>query len=59
VYLIAGLNGRRKDAIVPYAGLSFNNLTLGFSYDANVSQLSQMTTGTNAFEFSLTFRKKE
>ncbi|GGI29282.1 PorP/SprF family type IX secretion system membrane protein [Pedobacter mendelii] len=57
--LIAGGNVRFKDAIVPYAGFTFNNFTLGLSYDINPA-LRSTGTSTNTFEISLTFfRKRE
>ncbi|MCZ4221875.1 PorP/SprF family type IX secretion system membrane protein [Pedobacter rhodius] len=55
--LIAGANMRLKDAIVPYAGFTFNNFTLGLSYDVNPA-LRGTGTSTNTFEISLTFFRK-
>lgn len=56
--LIAGANLRLKDAIVPYAGFTFNNFTLGMSYDVNPG-LRSSGTSTNTFEFSLTFFRRK
>jgi type IX secretion system PorP/SprF family membrane protein len=55
--LIAGGNFRLGDAIVPYAGFTFNNFTLGLSYDVNPA-LRATGTSTNTFEISLTFFKR-
>jgi len=55
---IAGGNLRLKDALVPYAGFTFNNFTLGLSYDVNPA-LRATGTSTNTFEISLTFFKKK
>lgn len=56
--VIAGANLRLKDAIVPYAGLTFNNFTIGMSYDINPA-LRASGTSTNTFEISLTFFKRK
>jgi type IX secretion system PorP/SprF family membrane protein len=56
--LMLGANYRVNDAVSPYAGLLFNNLMIGASYDVNTSQLGKMAGGTNSFEISLTFLGK-
>lgn len=58
--LLFGANYRIEDAISPYVGFSFKNMTLGASYDVNTSDLSRLAKGSNAFELSLSFfgRKK-
>jgi len=50
-----GANYRVKDAISPYLGFKFGNLTLGASYDVNSSQLGKLVNGTNGFDFSLMY----
>lgn len=56
--LIAGGNLRLKDAIVPYAGLTFNNFTMGLSYDINPA-LKNNGIRSNTFEISITFFKRK
>lgn len=53
--LLLGGNYRLDDAISPYAGFIYKNLSLGASYDVNTSQLGKMAGGANSFEISLTF----
>jgi type IX secretion system PorP/SprF family membrane protein len=55
-----GFNYRVDDAVTPFAGFHYKNVTLGLSYDGNVSSLKQMTRGNNAFEISISLvgRKK-
>jgi type IX secretion system PorP/SprF family membrane protein len=50
-----GVNYRHQDAVAPYVGFALNSLVMGFSYDANISDLGRMAGGSNAFEFSITF----
>lgn len=50
-----GLNYRFKDAVSPYIGLYYKNMTLGLSYDINSSDLSKLQKGSNSFEISLSF----
>ena len=52
--VMAGLNYRFGDAVVPYAGILFGNLMVGLSYDVNASSLSNYTSA-NSFEVSVTF----
>lgn len=53
--MLAGINYRFNDAIVPFAGIAYRNFLLGVSYDVNTSELGQAITGTNSLEISLTF----
>ncbi|GAO42582.1 hypothetical protein FPE01S_01_15970 [Flavihumibacter petaseus NBRC 106054] len=57
---LLGVNYRIQDAVSPFVGVYFKNMTLGCSYDVNTSDLSKMARGSNSFEISLTFigRKK-
>lgn len=43
------------DAIIPMANVEFRNVRLGFSYDANISTLSNSTMNKGAFELSLAY----
>ena len=47
--------GSTPDAVIPMVKMSFRNVALGFSYDANVSGLSTSTTNRGAFELSLSY----
>ncbi|GAB4093492.1 PorP/SprF family type IX secretion system membrane protein [Flaviaesturariibacter terrae] len=53
--LMLGANYRVNDAVSPYAGVLFNNLMIGASYDVNTTPLGKMAGGANSFEISLTF----
>jgi len=53
-----GASWRYKDALVPYAGFKYNNLTVGLSYDANISTLGTSVAFTNSVELSLTVTGK-
>ncbi len=46
---------RLKDAIIPYVGLEFNGLRIGFSYDVNISNLKAATGSRGGSEFSLIY----
>lgn len=48
-----GLNYRVKDAIVPFAGVYYNNFLVGLSYDINASQLNNAAKNVNSFEISI------
>jgi hypothetical protein len=50
---------RFNDAVIPYVGLEFNNLLLGFSYDVNVSSLKSATASKGGTEISLIYIKKK
>jgi type IX secretion system PorP/SprF family membrane protein len=47
-----------NDAIIPYIGLEFNSLHIGYSYDINISQLKSATNSVGGNEISLIFIKK-
>jgi len=55
---LVGVNYRFKDAVVPFAGLYYKNMTLGFSYDANTSDLGKNVNNVNSFELSLSYTFK-
>lgn len=46
---------RYGDAIAPYIGFEWSKMTLGFSYDVNVSSFTPATNGNGAYELSLIF----
>ena len=53
--LIAGGMYRLNDAFAPNIGLHLNGLTIGFSYDINVSQLKTASSGNGGYELSISF----
>lgn len=55
---LVGVNYRFKDAVVPFAGLYYKSMTLGFSYDANTSDLGKNVGTVNSFELSLSYTFK-
>lgn len=53
--LIAGGTYRLNDAIAPNIGMHVNGLTIGFSYDINVSQLKTASSINGGYELSISF----
>ncbi len=53
--ITGGVNYRIEDAIYPYIGMSFSDLTIGMSYDVNTTKLGQLVNGTSSFELSLMY----
>lgn len=53
--LIAGINYRFKDALVPYLGLSHRQFVVGFAYDIAAGELGKQVPGTSSFELSLSY----
>ncbi len=53
--LMLGVNYRPNDAVAPFLGITINGMVVGFSYDSNISDLGRAISGTNAFEFSISF----
>jgi type IX secretion system PorP/SprF family membrane protein len=53
--LLAGVNYRFEDAVVPYVGVAFQNFVLGVSYDVNTSDMGKAVPGTNSLELSFTY----
>jgi type IX secretion system PorP/SprF family membrane protein len=53
--LLLGANYRFEDAVVPFAGFTYKNYTLGLSYDVTTSTLGKLVNGANSFEISLSF----
>jgi type IX secretion system PorP/SprF family membrane protein len=46
---------RWKDAFIPFIKLDYKPLSLGFSYDANISQLKTASQGRGGFELSVSY----
>lgn len=53
--LFIGIHSRIGDAIIPSIGYEIANWKLTFSYDANVSKLTDASNGVGGFEVSLIF----
>ncbi len=53
--LIAGGTYRFNDAVAPSLGLRFNGLTIGLSYDINVSQFKTVSSSNGGYELSISF----
>jgi type IX secretion system PorP/SprF family membrane protein len=47
--------GRNNDAVIPIVGLTYNRFDVGFSYDVNISSLSDYSTRKSTLEFSLIY----
>jgi len=47
--------GRNNDAIIPIIGLTYKRFDIGFSYDVNISDLSNYSTRKSTLEFSLIY----
>lgn len=47
--------GRNIDAIIPTIGMTINRFDLGFSYDVNVSEISQTNNQKTSLEWSLVY----
>ncbi|HMO31865.1 MAG TPA: PorP/SprF family type IX secretion system membrane protein [Lacibacter sp.] len=56
---LVGANYRINDAVTPFAGIRFGELTVGLSYDVTQSQLSRLTRGVNSLELSLSWLVKK
>jgi type IX secretion system PorP/SprF family membrane protein len=56
---LVGANYRFNDAVAPLAGFYYKNMTMGFSYDVNASDLGKNINNASSFELSMsyTFRK--
>ena len=50
---------RINDAIAPFVGVDWKEFLFGISYDVNASKLGAWNRNVNAFELSLTYRKKK
>jgi len=54
--LTLGVWYRRNDAIAILVGCEFKGFSLGYSYDADISTVSNFATGINANEITLSYR---
>ena len=52
------LSSTQNDAVIPYFGLEFSSVHLGYSYDINISQLKTASNSVGGHELSLIFIKK-
>jgi type IX secretion system PorP/SprF family membrane protein len=46
---------RMKDAFIPFLKFDYNPFSIGFSYDANISQLKTVSQGRGGFELSISY----
>ena len=53
--LIVGANWRMQDAAIPFVGFYYKGLTMGVSYDANVSSMNTAANPSNSIEVSISF----
>lgn len=53
--LLFGMYYRLGDGFSPYAGVSYQQMTLGVSYDITTSGLGEMVNNANSIELSFTF----
>ncbi len=56
--LYTGLWYRVKDAFIPYAGIEFSGLRIGYSYDVNNSSLNTASNSRGGNEISLIYIRK-
>lgn len=49
-------NGLLNDAVILSTRFDVNNITMGFSYDINVSPLNRASNGQGSFEFALVYK---
>jgi type IX secretion system PorP/SprF family membrane protein len=57
--LLVGSLYRVDDAIAPNIGLHINGLTIGFSYDINISQLKTASSSKGGYELSISFTNQK
>lgn len=55
VDLMFGANLRLQDAIAPFAGFYYKGISIGMSYDTNVSTKNSMEINRNSMEVSLSY----
>ena len=56
LYIHAGIIGRIGDAIIPVIKIDVKKYTLGFSYDANLSNLTKISFGRGGYECTITYK---
>ncbi|GAC1440218.1 MAG: hypothetical protein NVSMB63_06390 [Sediminibacterium sp.] len=57
--LLVGSTYRLNDAVAPNIGLHFNGLTIGLSYDINISQLKTAASSNGGYELSISFTNQK
>lgn len=57
--LIMGAMYRKDDAVAPSLGLHINGLTIGISYDVNISGLKTVAASNGGYELSISFTSKK
>ncbi len=57
--IIVGGMYRHKDAVAPSIGLRFNGLTIGLSYDVNISDLKTASSSNGGYEISISFTSQK
>jgi type IX secretion system PorP/SprF family membrane protein len=55
ISLSAGAFIRWNDALIPVIKLDYYNLSIGATYDVNISKLATVSTGRGGFEFTLSY----
>ena len=53
--LLLGTTYRLNDAVAPNIGIHLNGLTIGFSYDINMSKMKSASSGNGGYELSISF----
>jgi type IX secretion system PorP/SprF family membrane protein len=53
-----GANYRHKDAVSPFAGIMYNDLTIAATYDINISPLGKLANGASSLEVTLSYMIK-
>jgi type IX secretion system PorP/SprF family membrane protein len=53
--LLLGTTYRLNDAVAPNIGIHLNGLTIGFSYDINMSKMKTASSGNGGYELSISF----
>jgi type IX secretion system PorP/SprF family membrane protein len=56
--VFAGAWFRLRDAVIPYVGVEFSGIRIGYSYDINVSSLSTASNRRGGSEISIIYVKK-
>ncbi|MES2004378.1 MAG: PorP/SprF family type IX secretion system membrane protein [Bacteroidota bacterium] len=57
--LNAGLWYRSNEAVIPYLGMVYGNMQVGFTYDINVGASRSIGSGLKTYEVSLVFRSPQ
>jgi type IX secretion system PorP/SprF family membrane protein len=55
ISISAGAFIRWNDALIPVIKLDYYNLSIGATYDVNISKLAKASTGRGGFEFTLSY----